>query len=90
MFGHLPDELVGKPLNVLLNSKAAVCYAAVLPTFVDGLQPVLGQTVLLSVVYDVATAIHTTIVALAGTARPFLEDPSGGGRSYSELVQRLR
>jgi threonine/homoserine/homoserine lactone efflux protein len=34
----------------LLNSKAAVFYVAVLPTFVDALQPVLGQTVRLSVV----------------------------------------
>jgi threonine/homoserine/homoserine lactone efflux protein len=60
----------------LLNPKAAVFYVAVLPTFVDALQPVLGQTVLLSVVYVfVATAIHTTIVSLAGTARPLLEDP---------------
>ena len=51
-------------------------YVAVLPTFVDALQPVLGQTVLLSVVYVfVATAIHTTIVSLTGTARPLLEDP---------------
>lgn len=60
----------------LLNPKAAVFYVAVLPTFVDPVQPVLAQTVLLSVVYvSIATAVHTTIVALAGTARPFLEDP---------------
>jgi threonine/homoserine/homoserine lactone efflux protein len=60
----------------LLNPKAAVFYVAVLPTFVDALRPVLGQAVLLSVIYvSIATAVHTTIVALAGTARPFLEDP---------------
>jgi len=53
-----------------------VFYVAVLPTFIDALQPVLGQTVLLSVVYVfVATAIHTTIVSLTGTARSLLEDP---------------
>jgi threonine/homoserine/homoserine lactone efflux protein len=53
-----------------------VFYVAVLPTFVDAVRPVLGQTVLLSVVYVlIATAVHTTIVSLAGTARPFLEDP---------------
>jgi threonine/homoserine/homoserine lactone efflux protein len=63
----------------LLNPKAAVFYVAVLPTFIDVMQPVLEQTVLLSTVYVfVATAIHATIVLLAGTARPFLEDP---GRS---------
>ncbi len=59
----------------LLNPKAAVFYVAVLPTFVDPVRPVLWQTVLLSAVYVlIATAIHTTIVSLAGTARPFLED----------------
>jgi threonine/homoserine/homoserine lactone efflux protein len=71
-------------LTNLLNSKAAVFYVAVLPTFVDALRPVLGQTVLLSVVYVfVATAIHTTIVSLAGTARPLLEDPD-----RSRIVRR--
>ncbi len=60
----------------LLNPKAAVFYVAVLPTFVNAAQPVLAQTVALSVVYVVtATAIHATIVTLAGLARPFLEDP---------------
>ena len=59
----------------LLNPKAAIFYIAVLPTFVDVAQPTLGQTTLLSVVYVmIATTIHTTIVALAGLARPFLED----------------
>lgn len=60
----------------LLNPKAAVFYVAVLPTFVDPARSVLGQTVILSVVYVLmATAIHTTIVSFAGAARPFLEDP---------------
>jgi threonine/homoserine/homoserine lactone efflux protein len=68
----------------LLNPKAAVFYVAVLPTFVDAVQPVLGQTVLLSIVYvSVATAIHATIVSLTGTARPFLEDPD-----RSRIVRR--
>ena len=36
----------------------------------------LGQTVILSGVYVfIATAIHGAIVLLAGSARPFLEDP---------------
>ena len=68
----------------LLNPKAAVFYVAILPTFVDAMQPVLGQTVLLSILYVfVATTIHATIVSLAGTARPFLEDPD-----RSRIVRR--
>ena len=68
----------------LLNPKAAVFYVAMLPTFVDAVRPVLGQTVLLSVVYVlIATAVHSTIVSLAGTARPFLEDPE-----RSRIVRR--
>jgi threonine/homoserine/homoserine lactone efflux protein len=69
----------------LLNPKAAVFYVAVLPTFVDATQPVLSQTILLSVVYVlIATAIHTTIVVLAGLASPFLEDPD-----RSRIVRRV-
>ena len=61
----------------LLNPKAAVFYIAVLPTFVEEQILVLGQTVTLSVVYVlIATAIHVTIVSVAGSARPFLEDPN--------------
>ncbi|KQT88743.1 LysE family translocator [Methylobacterium sp. Leaf466] len=61
----------------LLNPKAAVFYVAVLPSFVDAGAPVLRQTLVLSVVYvAIATAIHAGIVALAGIARPFLEDPA--------------
>ena len=53
----------------LLNPKAAVFYVAVLPEFIrtDG-GPVVLQTLMLSVVYvAIATAIHSTIVVLAGT-----------------------
>ena len=53
----------------LLNPKAAVFYVAVLPEFVrtDG-GPVVLQTLMLSVIYvGIATAIHSAIVALAGT-----------------------
>jgi threonine/homoserine/homoserine lactone efflux protein len=59
----------------LLNPKAAMFYLAVLPTFVDERHAVIGQAVILSVVYvTVATAMHATIVLLAGAARPWLED----------------
>ncbi|TGP23539.1 MULTISPECIES: LysE family translocator [unclassified Mesorhizobium] len=59
----------------LLNPKAAVFYIAVLPTFVEADRPALAQTVLLTTVYvAIATAIHATIVVLAGTLEPFLND----------------
>ena len=59
----------------LLNPKAAIFYLAILPTFVNDLRPVVGQTVTLSAVYvAVATAIHSAIVLLADTARLWLED----------------
>ena len=55
----------------LLNPKAAVFYIAVLPEFVrpdDG--TVARQTLILSLIYvAVATLIHATIVALAGSLR---------------------
>jgi threonine/homoserine/homoserine lactone efflux protein len=69
----------------LLNPKAAVFYISVLPTFVDPARAVLQQTILLSVVYvAIATAIHATIVSLAGAARPFLED-----EARSQIVRRV-
>lgn len=53
----------------LLNPKAAVFYIAVLPEFIrpdNG--SVMRQTLLLSVIYvAIATLIHATIVALAGS-----------------------
>jgi threonine/homoserine/homoserine lactone efflux protein len=59
----------------LLNPKAAIFYIAVLPEFIESENSVLWQTITLSVVYVfIATAIHVTIVLLAGSARPFLED----------------
>jgi threonine/homoserine/homoserine lactone efflux protein len=60
----------------LLNPKSAIFYLTVLPTFVDVARPVLWQTLILTAVYvSIATAIHLTIVILAGAARPLLEDP---------------
>jgi len=48
---------------------------AVLPQFIESENSVLWQTVTLSVVYvSIATAMHVTVVSLAGSARPFLED----------------
>ncbi len=60
----------------LLNPKAAVFYVAVLPTFVEQDRPILMQTLTLSAVYvAVATIVHATIVLLAGTLEPFLNNP---------------
>jgi len=59
----------------LLNPKAGIFYIAILPTFVDEARPLVGQAVILSVVYvTVATLVHGTIVLLADAARPWLED----------------
>ncbi len=59
----------------LLNPKAAVFYVSVLPAFLPpGAQ--LQQTLLLTAIYvAAATGIHAGIVALAGLAEPFLNNP---------------
>jgi threonine/homoserine/homoserine lactone efflux protein len=60
----------------LLNPKAAVFYVAILPSFINGAGSVLNQTILLTVTYvSVATAIHSLIVLLAGTAQKFFDKP---------------
>jgi threonine/homoserine/homoserine lactone efflux protein len=60
----------------LLNPKAAVFYIAVLPTFLDKSQPLLPQTISLTIIYVlVATVVHAAIVVLAGALEPFLNDP---------------
>jgi len=80
--GRVPDAATehsfftrGLMTNVL-NPKAALFYAAVLPTFVDAARPALPQTMVLLLVYvAIASAVHGTLVALAGSARHFLHDP---------------
>lgn len=69
----------------LLNPKAGVFYIAILPTFVDEARPLVGQAVILSIVYvTIATLVHATIVALPDAARPWLED-----ESRSKMVRRV-
>ena len=59
----------------LLNPKAAVFYIAILPGFIVAGVGVTTQALLLTLSYvSIATAIHSIIVLLAGTARVFLED----------------
>lgn len=72
LFGYFNRGL----LTNLLNPKAGLFYVAVLPGFVDPSLHVVGQLIFLSVVYvAVATSIHLTIVALAGSAQLLLQDP---------------
>ena len=60
----------------LLNPKAAIFYIAVLPPFLDPGSNMAAQAVTLSTLYVlVATAIHVTIVSLAGFLRPVFANP---------------
>lgn len=60
----------------MLNPKAAVFYIAILPGFVSDSSAASTQIFILTLVYvAVATAVHATIVALAGSAQVFLNDP---------------
>lgn len=60
----------------LLNPKAAVFYVSVLPAFLPAAAR-LEQTALLTAIYvAAATLIHAGIVALAGVAEPFLNNPA--------------
>lgn len=59
----------------MLNPKAGIFYIAVLPNFLDASRPAVSQAVFLTILYvAIATAMHTMIVTLAGTALPLLED----------------
>lgn len=62
----------------LLNPKAAVFYVAVLPEFIQTTgQPVITQTLLLSVIYvGIATLIHAAIVAMAGSLQATVAMPA--------------
>lgn len=77
----------------LLNPKAALFYVAILPGFVDASQPVVMQTVVLSLVYVViATSIHAGVVALAGAAERFMQDDRNRrlvGRSLSLVLAAI-
>jgi threonine/homoserine/homoserine lactone efflux protein len=71
---HLRYFLRGFLINAL-NPKAALFYIAVFPEFISPDRPIALQAALLAAIsVSVATAIHIAIVALAGSARAFLED----------------
>ena len=60
----------------LLNPKAAIFYIAILPGFTDPTSSVLTQIIFLTIIFVIiATVIHVIIVTLAGSLRPFLENP---------------
>lgn len=60
----------------LLNPKAAVFYVAVLPTFIAPHLPPMLQAMTLTAIYVcVSAVVHSTIVVLAGTLEPMLNDP---------------
>jgi threonine/homoserine/homoserine lactone efflux protein len=74
-FGSFRDGLVTN----LLNPKAGLFYAAVLPAFIDPAKgPVFNQTLILVAAYvAVATAVHVAIVIFASSLRKALV---AGGR----------
>lgn len=60
----------------LLNPKAGLFFVAVLPGFVAPSDNLVAQTVLLTALYvAVATAVHLSIVVLAGSVNAWFERP---------------
>lgn len=58
----------------MLNPKAYLFYAALLPQFISGAFPFAAEVALLSAIYvAIATSIHGTIAVLAGSAAHFLQ-----------------
>jgi len=58
----------------LFNPKAAIFYISVLPAFVDGASPTLGQTITFTIAYVlIAALVHSGIVVLAARAAPVLQ-----------------
>lgn len=61
----------------LLNPKVAIFFVAVVPTFVRPGTSVVAQTLILSGIFvAVATAVHLTIVLLAGRLQGFANEPT--------------
>ena len=63
-------------LSNMLNPKAYLVFAAVLPQFVNPAQPLLAQLITLTALYvGVATMVHAAIALLAGSFTRFFADP---------------
>ncbi len=77
-------------LSNMLNPKAYLVFAAVLPQFVDPAQPLLAQLITLTALYvGVATAVHAAIALLAGSFTRFFADPVWSrrlGRVFAVLL----
>ncbi|MEP3655656.1 MAG: LysE family translocator [Litorimonas sp.] len=68
----------------VLNPKAVVFYATILPGFIDPNGFVLQQALVLTTIsIAIATFAHLLIVSLAGALKPFLENPT-----YRRIVRR--
>jgi threonine/homoserine/homoserine lactone efflux protein len=61
-------------ISNILNPKAYMFYAAMLPQFISGTLPLATQIATLSTIYvAIATIIHAGIAALSGSAATFLQ-----------------
>lgn len=80
----LPQCFMQGLIGNILNPKAYLFYAAILPQFIDSTRPIAGQVVILTLLYvAVATAVHTAIALLAGSLAPWL-----AGSPHAGLVRR--
>ena len=69
----------------IFNPKAAVFYLAILPSFITAPSDAVLEAITLTITYViVATVMHSLIVALAGTARKFLES-----RKRRQIARRV-
>ena len=77
-------------LSNMLNPKAYLVFAAVLPQFVNPAQPLLTQLITLSALYvGVATVIHAAIALLAASFNRFFADQARArilGRVFALLL----
>ena len=74
----------------VLNPKAMVFYVSVFPGFIDPSQPVMAQSITLTLVYvSIATGIHALIAILGDKMHPLLGNPQRlqlTRRSFSVLM----
>lgn len=71
----------------ILNPKAYLFYAAVLPQFMDSAHPIAGQVATLTVLYvAVATAVHSVIALLSGNLAPWLSASPNASRVRRALA----